>query len=163
FAIAAAAKREKMTFVGHVPDRVTAAEASNAGQRSIEHLTGVLRACSNDEQRLMREQMQTAAGKMNSSVLHESQVAWQRELLATQSEQVTATLIETFVRNRTWQTPTLILLREDGFPSVQAREATEDSLKYVPRSIVQKWKQAAETWDKFASPAELALREKLFA
>ncbi|MBV8515499.1 MAG: hypothetical protein JO260_09385 [Acidobacteria bacterium] len=45
FAIAAAAKQQHITFVGHVPDRVTAAEASDAGQKSIEHLTGVLRAC----------------------------------------------------------------------------------------------------------------------
>ncbi|MBV9884975.1 MAG: amidohydrolase, partial [Acidobacteria bacterium] len=43
FAIAAAAKQQRLSFVGHVPDRVTAAEASDAGQKSIEHLTGVLR------------------------------------------------------------------------------------------------------------------------
>src|SRR5262249_42378922 len=60
FAIAAAAKREHMTLVGHVPDRVTAFEASDAGQKSIEHLTGVLRSCSGDEPRLMREQVQGA-------------------------------------------------------------------------------------------------------
>src|SRR5262249_40357246 len=53
FAIAATAKREHIPFVGHVPDRVTAAEASDAGQRSIEHLTGVLRACSRNEKRLI--------------------------------------------------------------------------------------------------------------
>jgi imidazolonepropionase-like amidohydrolase len=46
---------------------------------------------------------------------------------------------------------------------VQARPATEGSLKFVPRSIVQKWEQAAEAQDKFASPAEFALREELFA
>ncbi len=41
FAIADAAKQQHISFVGHVPDRVTAAEASDAGQKSIEHLTGV--------------------------------------------------------------------------------------------------------------------------
>jgi imidazolonepropionase-like amidohydrolase len=163
FAIAAAAKREKITFVGHVPDRVTAAEASDAGQKSIEHLTGVLRACSSDEQRLMRAQMQRSAATTTPSAAHARQMAWNRELLATQSEKSTAKLVATFLRNQTWQTPTLILLREDGFPSVQARVATEDSLRFIPRSIVEKWKQAAETWDKLASPAEFALREKLFA
>jgi imidazolonepropionase-like amidohydrolase len=163
FAIAAAAKREKIAFVGHVPDRVVAAEASDAGQKSIEHLTGVLRACASDEPRLMREQMQARPKGATPSEAHARELAWQRELLATQSQPKTAKLIATFVRNATWQTPTLILLREDAFPSVQARSATEDSLKFVPRSIVQKWKQVAEAQDKFASPAEFALREKLFA
>jgi len=139
FAIAAAAKREKITFVGHVPDRVVAAEASDAGQKSIEHLTGVLRACASDEARLMREQMQAPRKGATPSESHAREFAWQRELLATQSERKTAKLIATFVRNGTWQTPTLILLREDAFPSAQARTATEDSLKFVPRSIVQKW------------------------
>jgi len=163
FAIAAAAKREKIVFVGHVPDRVTAAEASDAGQKSIEHLTGVLRACASDEPRLMREQMEAPRKGATPSESHAREFAWQRELLATQSEPKTAKLIATLVRNTTWQTPTLILLREDAFPSAQARSATEDSLKFVPRSMVQKWKQAAEAQDKFASPAEFALREKLFA
>jgi imidazolonepropionase-like amidohydrolase len=163
FAIAAAAKREKIAFVGHVPDRVVAAEASDARQKSIEHLTGVLRACASDEARLMREQMRAPPKGATPSESHAREFAWQRQLLATQSEPKTAKLIATFVRNATWQTPTLILLREDAFPSVQARSATEDSLKFVPRSIVQKWKQAAEAQDKFASPAEFALREKLFA
>ena len=49
FAIAEACRREHITYVGHVPDHVTAGEASDAGQKSIEHLTGVLRACSNEE------------------------------------------------------------------------------------------------------------------
>jgi imidazolonepropionase-like amidohydrolase len=163
FAIAAAAKRAKIAFVGHVPDRVTAAEASDAGQKSIEHLTGVLRACASDEQRLMREQMQALSRGATPSQLHAREFAWQHELLATQSEPKTAKLIATFARNATWQTPTLILLREDAYPSVQARTATEGSLKFVPRSIVQKWEQAAEAQDKFASPAEFALREELFA
>ena len=92
FAIAAAAKREHITFVGHVPDRVTAFEASDAGQKSIEHLTGVLRSCSSDEQRLMREQMQAAPKYTTPSGAHSREVAWERELAATQSERNTATI-----------------------------------------------------------------------
>src|SRR5215471_19209668 len=39
FAIADAAKAQNISFVGHVPDRVSAWQAADAGQRSIEHLT----------------------------------------------------------------------------------------------------------------------------
>ena len=81
FAIAAAARREHITFVGHVPDRVTAAEASDAGQKSIEHLTGVLRACSSDEPRLMREQFQAGPKNATPENSHAREMAWERELL----------------------------------------------------------------------------------
>src|SRR5262245_40155352 len=49
FAIADEAKREGIPFAGHVPWSVTAAEASTAGQKSVEHLTGVLLSCSSRE------------------------------------------------------------------------------------------------------------------
>src|SRR2546425_7126793 len=49
FAIAEESKKKGIHFVGHVPDRVSALEASNTGQASIEHLTGVLLACSSNE------------------------------------------------------------------------------------------------------------------
>jgi imidazolonepropionase-like amidohydrolase len=41
FAAADEAKKQGIVFAGHVPDAVRAVEASNAGQKSIEHLTGV--------------------------------------------------------------------------------------------------------------------------
>jgi imidazolonepropionase-like amidohydrolase len=41
FAIADEAKRQGLTFAGHVPSSVSPAEASDAGQKSIEHLTGI--------------------------------------------------------------------------------------------------------------------------
>jgi imidazolonepropionase-like amidohydrolase len=163
FAIASAAKREHVIFAGHVPDRVTAFEASNAGQKSIEHLTGVLRSCASDEPRLMQEQMQGAPKYATPSMLHSRQVKWQRELLTTQSDQNTEKLIATFVKNHTWQTPTLILLREDAYPSAEARSATEDTLKYVPQSIVSSWQQSVRTQYEFATQAESALRESLLA
>jgi len=163
FAIAAAAKREHISFVGHVPDRVTAFEASDAGQRSIEHLTGVLRSCASDEPRLIREQTQPTPKYSTPSGSHSREVAWERELAATQSDRNTARLIATFVRNRTWHTPTLILLREDAFPTAEARSATEDTLKYIPASIAQNWESAARKQDEFATQAEFALREKLLA
>src|SRR5271170_5749162 len=46
FAAADEAKKLGMVFVGHVPDAVRASEASNAGQKSIEHFTGIFEGCS---------------------------------------------------------------------------------------------------------------------
>src|SRR5262245_53146248 len=55
FAIADEAKRLNIPFVGHVPDLVRVAEASDAGMKSIEHLTGMVLAVSGSETELRRE------------------------------------------------------------------------------------------------------------
>ncbi len=47
------AKQQHIPFEGHVPDAVTAQEASAAGQRSIEHLQGIALACSARQDALM--------------------------------------------------------------------------------------------------------------
>ncbi|MGH9962395.1 MAG: amidohydrolase family protein [Pyrinomonadaceae bacterium] len=55
FAIAKEAKRRHMVFAGHVFEFVSAAEASDAGQKSIEHLMGILVECSSKEKELRKE------------------------------------------------------------------------------------------------------------
>ena len=54
FAAADEAKRLGITFVGHVPDAVRASEASNAGQKSIEHFTGIFEGCTTIEDQLLK-------------------------------------------------------------------------------------------------------------
>src|SRR2546430_4867738 len=51
FAIVDETTKQGLPFAGHVPQSVSAAEASEAGQRSIEHLPGILAACSTPEKR----------------------------------------------------------------------------------------------------------------
>ncbi|HYV62831.1 MAG TPA: hypothetical protein VE958_09160, partial [Bryobacteraceae bacterium] len=46
FAIAQESRRLGIPFAGHVPEAVSPAEASDAGQRSQEHLINILLACS---------------------------------------------------------------------------------------------------------------------
>jgi imidazolonepropionase-like amidohydrolase len=45
FAVAAESKKRGIPFAGHVPYSVTLVEASDAGQRSVEHLMGMKQAC----------------------------------------------------------------------------------------------------------------------
>ncbi|MGB8474962.1 MAG: amidohydrolase family protein [Candidatus Acidiferrum sp.] len=161
FAIADVCRREHITFVGHVPDRVTAAEASDAGQRSIEHLTGVLRACSKDEPRLIREQF--AAAPKKSTFLQSSgrELAWQRELLASYSDQRASMLIAKFLRNQTWQVPTLILLRNDAFPIPETDPSRDPRLRYIPLKVLANWQKGAKDRDKAATPRVFELRREL--
>jgi hypothetical protein len=53
FALVDEARKQNIPFAGHLPYQVRASEASDAGQRSIEHLDGIAIACSCDELRLM--------------------------------------------------------------------------------------------------------------
>jgi len=136
FAIAEEAKKHNISFVGHVPDSVTASEAADAGQKSIEHLTNVLRACSSKETDLMRTQFRDSSKT--------GQLAWRRELLASYSEQKAAELIAKFRAQNTWQTPTLILLRDVAFASAELNLPSDSHSKYVPRKLLEIWRGGYE-------------------
>jgi imidazolonepropionase-like amidohydrolase len=89
FAVAEESKKQGMTFVGHVPDAIRASEASNAGQKSIEHFTGIFEGCSTIEDELLK-------GPKGP-----------RRVLETYSEPKCAALIALLAKNGTWQVPTL--------------------------------------------------------
>ena len=163
FAIAQAARRERISFVGHVPDRVTAAEASDAGQKSIEHLTGVLRACSSEEPRLMREQFRVGPKNATPESSHAREMQWEREFLHTYSNARASALIAKLAHNQTWQVPTLILLRNDAYPGPETDSPDDPLLRFVPRAIAAKWKQVRLAQDKLTSASDFELREKLLA
>ncbi len=161
FAIAAACNHERIAFAGHVPDRVTAAEASDAGQKSIEHLTGVLRACAKDEPRLMRERLRSGARKETPAQSRARELAWERELLQTYSGKKAAELIGRFVGNRTWQVPTLILLRNLAYATPENDPSGDPRAKYVPRKLLEQWLAVRHEQNEGATPQEFALRAAL--
>jgi hypothetical protein len=161
FAIAEICRRDHIAFAGHVPDHVTAGEASDAGQKSIEHLTGVLRACSSDEPHLMHQQFATPSKKATPAHSRGRQIAWQRELLHSYSNEKASELINRFIRNQTWQVPTLILLKNDAFPTPGNNLAHDPRRKYIPRQFLTNWENGARDRDKGATAAELELRRGL--
>jgi imidazolonepropionase-like amidohydrolase len=64
FAIADEAKKQGMPFAGHVPLAVSAEEASNAGQKSFEHLFGILPASSTRSEDLAQANRADLADEM---------------------------------------------------------------------------------------------------
>ncbi len=56
FALAEEAKNQRIPFVGHIPAAITVAEATEAGQKSIEHLSKVWEACCVSEGESMKPQ-----------------------------------------------------------------------------------------------------------
>jgi imidazolonepropionase-like amidohydrolase len=94
FAISAEAKAADLPFAGHLPNSVSAVEASDAGQKSFEHLMGV----------------------------PDDPVVFAR-----------------FVKNGTWQTPTLTALRTVARAGDASLE-TDPRLTSVPDPIHRFWK-----------------------
>jgi len=130
FAIADEARKQNIPFAGHVPRSVTAAEASDAGQKSIEHLSGVAFACSKLEAELPGDlsklRADVAAGANYLMLL------WRLEgkHLAAYDEQKAARLFARFKKNDTWQVPTLGVLQDP----VRRNDPdfSDPRLKYLP-------------------------------
>ena len=124
FAAADEAKKLGMVFVGHVPDAVRASEASNAGQKSIEHFTGIFEGCSTIEDQLI---------KGPKSLGHN---------VKTYDPARAKALIALMAKNQTWQVPTLVW--ERGQWLVDDIDLSHDPLtKYAPAA----WKD--HTWPMF--------------
>ncbi len=124
FAAADEARKLGIPFVGHVPDTVRASEASNAGQQSIEHFTGIFEGASTQEDQLI-----TGPRGLGVNV---------RTFDPERARQV----VELMAKNQTWQVPTLVW--ERGQWLVDDIDKTHDPLtRYAPPA----WKNA--TWPMF--------------
>jgi hypothetical protein len=112
FAIAQESKRRGIPFAGHVPEAVSPAEASDAGQRSQEHLINILLACSTREDDLRRDRIATMNDEEMGVFERALQLGFPKPegLFDTYDESKANALFKTFVKNSTWQTPTLATL-----------------------------------------------------
>ncbi len=124
FAAADEAKKLGIPFVGHVPDTVRASEASDLGQKSIEHFTGIFEACTTIEDELLKGPKGLGLNVKNYDAARAKSV------------------IALMAKNQTWQIPTLVW--ERGQWLVDDIDLSHDPLtKYAPAA----WKD--RTWPMF--------------
>jgi len=127
FAIADEAKKRHMDFAGHVPDSITAVEASNAGQKSFEHLLSVLAGCS------------TGGDEMRTNpVTGQSHMQYIRALLDAYNPAKAAVLFALFRTNGTWQCPTLTVLNAIAHLDEPAFR-NDPRLAYLPSYVTERW------------------------
>jgi imidazolonepropionase-like amidohydrolase len=124
FAIADEARKQGISFVGHVPDSVRASEASNAGQKSFEHLIGIFEGSSPLEDQFVK-------GPKTEG-----------QFLSTYDPARAAALFALLARNHTWQCPTLVWERGGNLID-QTDFAHDHRANYVPAT----WKDV--TWKRF--------------
>ncbi len=130
FGIADEAKQQGITFAGHVPYSVSAREASEAGQKSIEHLTGILIACSDKEKEVRDELLRTRSPDARARAVATA--------LTTYDEKKAADLFARFAKNQTWQCPTLTVLRSNALFDYE-KFWRDGRLRYIPKQMQQRW------------------------
>jgi len=145
FAIADEAKKQGIPFAGHVPDAVSPMEASDAGQRSIEHLTGVLVVCSTREEELRkgREEAWSKTPPGQAFPDRASLRPLNRLALDTFSPEKANALFARFVQNHTWQCPTLVTQRNMAFildPAIH----DDPRVRYMPPGLASGWDPAGD-------------------
>jgi imidazolonepropionase-like amidohydrolase len=116
YAIARRAREKGIAFGGHVSQAVGAANASDSGQKSIEHLLGVPAPCTPAESLQLRPRfpIQSALGRCRSIDMNE--------------------LYARFVRNKTWVTPTFVAAVE--IARWPRRDLPGDSLaRFLPDTL----------------------------
>jgi len=137
FAVADEARKQNISFVGHLPLEVGAAEASNTGMRSIEHFfySEFVLSFSSQEDDLRKRLLEARKNR--------DSVAWEKievEAGASYSEEKASSLFRTLKKNGTWVTPTLASLDITSHP--EAWKLDDSNLDYIPRSLAKEWRDS---------------------
>ena len=135
----------RLPFAGHIPDSVTMEEAIDARQRSMEHLFGLLLACSSEESELRRHRDEATAEK----------------LYETYDARKAQTLFQRLARFEVWQVPTLTLRQRMDLIGID-RLTNDQRLKYIPASIRMTWDDPRDDLNK-ASPKALEAGRRDFS
>lgn len=142
YALADEAKKQGLPFAGHVPHSVSALEASDAGQKSIEHLNGVLEACSPDGHEITQGYLKYTAGVNNIKgtdvIRRQAMRALFEKVLTSYDQERANALFARFAQNGTWQCPTLVVNRVLAFID-QPDFRNDPRLKYFPATFRARW------------------------
>ena len=140
FAIADEAKVQSIEFSGHVPMVVRAAEAADAGQRTIEHNDGILPGCSAKEAEWLTRDRNSAVPGSGALMLQAYDDARCEELG------------RRFVRNGTWLVPTAVNFNDPPDVELDSRR------RYVLPDEMERWTSAMNSRKASReSPAPLAV------
>lgn len=140
FGMAAESKKLGVPFAGHVPYSVSVIEASDAGQRSIEHEDDFMRSCSSRDSVLRVEFGDTATLAATRQLEQMRNQA--RVLRVTYDPAKCRLVMQTLARNHTWVTPTLIVYQPYAH-AFDSASTHPELAKYAPVPIREGWTQRA--------------------
>jgi hypothetical protein len=140
YGIARESKKVGVPFAGHVPYSVSVIEASNAGQRSVEHEDDLMRACTSRDSALRAAFGDTSRLPVPKQV---AQVRAQAAIIRSSYDPARCrNVIATLARNHTWVTPTLIVYQPYAH-GLDSAGTHPELLKYVPGIVQGGWRRRA--------------------
>jgi len=138
FGIVRESKKLHIPFEGHVPYSVSVIEASDAGQRGIEHEDDLSRSCSSEDSLLRARSADTTRVAHQLEEIRDQAAIMRRSYDPVKCRSVIATL----ARNHTWVTPTLVVYQPYAHAFDSASTHPEWA-KYVPGIVQGGWVRRA--------------------
>jgi hypothetical protein len=142
--------------VGHAPLSITSIEASEAGQRSIEHLGTVFEGATKIDLR------ESSDGPVKDPSEFPRRIAARGErMLDTYDETKAKRIFAAFVRNQTWQVPTLEVKWAQTFID-DLNAMSDPRLKYIPKSEQQWWTPQKNFFARYRTAEYINYRKRLW-
>jgi imidazolonepropionase-like amidohydrolase len=166
YAILDEAKKLGLPVVGHLPRGITIAEASNAGQRSLEHGIALAGGSTNESELVKRgldlSAFQEALRTKNFALIPAKIARDDTMMLDTFSQARADATYRLLVKNNTFITPTLVTQRSLTF--IDDLNAKPDPrMQYVSAEELQWWKPENGLLSKYRTPEYIAMKKREYA
>ena len=124
FAIADEAKKQHIPFAGHIPFSILLKEASDAGQRTVEHLTGG----STEDCKIIANLAKNDIPEAKAS--RSPDLPYMEQVVEVCNEEKALDLFRRFAKNDTWEVPTLVIKKHVATDTATLHR--DERLKYIP-------------------------------
>lgn len=159
-AVAQRAQEIGLPLSGHVPWLIRPTDAADAGQRSVEHLTGVVEGCSSSQDELiaLNRKILEALAERKEAIADSLDDRLFTRMLATPDDARCRSLLRHLARSKTWQVPTLVLKRGPDHYLKRDEMDDEPLLKYIHPDWRESWLPEN---DPYGQKTEEAYRQRL--
>ena len=166
FAILGEAKKLDLPVVGHLPNAISVREASEAGQRSLEHGVALAGGSTMEgdyiKRRLDQSAFQEALRTKNFALIPAKIARDNTMMLDSFSQERADATYRLLAKNNTFITPTLVT--EHSLTFIDDLNARPDSrMQYVSAEELQWWKPENGMLTKYRTPEYIAMRKREYA
>jgi imidazolonepropionase-like amidohydrolase len=161
-AAVAQGKRRGLPIAGHVPFAVSVEDASDAGMRSIEHMTGIPAACSSLTDSVQAAYLDALDDADVLATMSRVGAAFGPSILANAEPTRCAALAERLRKNGTWLSPTLTVLRSTSHLD-DTTLAADPRMRYVPALYERLWDRRNDFRFRNVTAEGWAVRRRMFA
>jgi hypothetical protein len=166
FAIAEESKKLGLPFAGHLPAPISVREASEAGQRSLEHGMQLAGGSSAEpehiKQRLDQSVFKEALSTKNFTLIPAKLAKDETEMLDHFSQERADETYQLLARNNTFLTPTLVTERALTFVD-DLNQHPDPRMQYVSPEDLNWWKPENGMLTKYRTPEYIAMRKRQYA